>query len=213
MPRRTHSEIEETPEQFDRAEDVEAIAEDLIGRFHSHLADCRIAYLFKNKKITKGGKEVLATAEKCSAKTKALVAYEQTPGVDAGNPFDFCIVVSYAAWTLLSEKQKSALIDHELSHCQVDETDEGEITYSIVRHDVEEFTNVARRWGAYSHDLTLFKSAINGEPEKKLAEHEEIVSAPKPAAIEDARAKWHVGKDADKKVKPKEKQIVVREAV
>ena len=202
MPRKRNAEVEVIPLQFDPAPDVAKLGEDLIARYHPHLADCNFAYLFRNKRQARGGKEIFASAEKCTAKTQALVAYAQP---DA-NKFNFCIVVSYEVWRELSEKQRSALIDHELSHCYVDETDEGELVYSIRKHDIEEFTNVARRWGAYSSDLTLFKSAINGEKEK-------AEEGPKPTAIADAREKWHVGKDAGQKIKSKEKQIVVREAV
>lgn len=199
MPRKKADSV---PLQFDPAEDVEKIGNDLIARFHPHLANCHFAYLFRNKRTVRGGKEAFASAEKCSAKTKALVSCAQKKGT--AEPFDFCIVVSYEAWRELSEKQKSALIDHELSHCFVDETDEGEILYSIRKHDIEEFVGVARRWGPYSHDLTLFKSAINGEDEKE--EVEEKADEPAATNVIDKRSAWTVGK-GKKKAKPKQTDL------
>jgi hypothetical protein len=130
------------PTQFDPAEEVEKIAKKLIPKYHSHLANCKIAYLFKNKKIKSKGREVVATAEKISKKQHALSGYH------------FLITTSYPTWKELSDKQRLAVVDHELEHCFVEDDDKtGEPKYSILPHDVEEFGSIIKRHGLYTTNL------------------------------------------------------------
>lgn len=130
------------PTQFDPAEEVEKIAKKLIPKYHSHLANCKIAYLFKNKKMKSKGREVVATAEKISKKQHALSGYH------------FLITTSYPTWKDLSDKQRLAVVDHELEHCFVEDDDKtGEPKYSILPHDVEEFGAIIKRHGLYTTNL------------------------------------------------------------
>jgi len=130
------------PVQFDPADAVEKIAKKLIPKYHSHLATCKIAYLFKNKPMKSKGREVIATAEKIAKKHHALSGYH------------FLITTSYPAWKELEDKQKLAVIDHELEHCFVEDDEKtGEPKYSILPHDVEEFGSIIKRHGLYTTSL------------------------------------------------------------
>jgi len=130
------------PVQFDPAEAVEKIAKKLIPKYHPYLANCKIAYLFKNKPMTSKGCEVLGTAEKVSKKNHALSGYH------------FIITVSYPSWNDLSDAKRRAVVDHELAHCFVDDDEKtGDPKYSILPHDVEEFGEIIRRHGLYTTNL------------------------------------------------------------
>ena len=149
------------PTQFDHAESVEEIAKELIPKYHSHLVNAKIAYLFKNKEIKRGGKQVIATAEKCGPKVKALADY------------DFIITVAYPTYQDLTDKQKVAVVDHELEHCFVDEGDDGSAKCKIVTHDFEEFNSILRRHGLWKSDLVKMKNAVKDKVEDDDEDEEE----------------------------------------
>ena len=154
----TGNQTRSEPTSFDRAETIEELAKELIAEFHSHLVNANIAYLWKNKKITKSGRTVIATAEKCSPKVKALCDY------------DFIIVVSAPAYNDLTDKQRRAVIDHELEHCLVDDNDAGEKVTKIVAHDVEEFGSIILRHGLYKEDLVRMGRIV-----EKAEEQDDVV--------------------------------------
>ena len=134
--------VQAVPLQFDPAESVEKLAKTLIPKHHSHLGSARIAYLFKNKPMKSKGVDVAATAEKISKKNHALCGYH------------FLITVAYPTWNDLSDKEKLAVVDHELEHCFVEDDEKtGEPKYSILPHDVEEFSAIIRRHGLYTTSL------------------------------------------------------------
>lgn len=144
------------PLQFDRAEIPEQMSLDLIKKYHSHLINAKIAYLYKNKPMMKGGKTIFATAEKCSPKSKALITYAGT-----GEAFDFIITINYTEWQNLSDRQKAAVLDHELSHCLVQDNDEtGETEFKLVSHDLEEFASIVSRHGLYMDSISVMAQAI-----------------------------------------------------
>lgn len=131
------------PVQYDLCgEPVQDLAKNLISKYHSHLVNANIAFLWKNKEITQKGKNIGATAEKASAKLKALSGH------------DFVITISYPTWQKLSDTAHLALLDHELSHCFLDDDDEtGETKYSILSHDTEMFNSEVERWGLWRTEL------------------------------------------------------------
>lgn len=163
-----NNESREAPTQYDKAETVEELANRLIAKYHSHLASCKIAYLYKNKDMKAKGKVKVATAEKCSPKVKALTDY------------DFLIVVSYAAYNSLTDKQKRAVIDHELEHCWVEEDEEtSELKFSILSHDVEEFGSIIRRHGLYFSDLEKLGRIVKETKDEEEDDEEPVVKVKK----------------------------------
>ena len=50
-------------------------------------------------------------------------------------------------WDQFSAEQRDALLLHELLHLEVEYDDEGEVKLRVRKHDLEEFTDVARRYG------------------------------------------------------------------
>lgn len=142
--------VAKEPTQYYRAnEDVEKMAMSIVAKHHPGLVNLKIAYIFKNKPIRKGGRECFAVVSKTSPKMKAICDY------------DFVIVISAPRWQELNETQHCALIDHELSHILVDEDEKtGDTKLRMVSHDVEEFISVIRRWGLTVLDLEALGRAV-----------------------------------------------------
>ena len=69
---------------------------------------------------------------------------------------DFTLEFNWTYWTKLSPPQRIALVDHELSHCGVN--DKG--NWVVMPHDVEEFASIVERWGLWTGDLVQFNAAI-----------------------------------------------------
>lgn len=156
-PKSSGKQVQQIPVSYDPAESVAEIAKELIPKYHPHLVNSEIAYVFKNKEIKKGGKVVLATAEKCSPKVKFLSGGKE-----------FVITVSFPSWQSLTDKQKRAVVDHELMHCLVDDDDEsGEKKLIILPHDVEEFYSIIERNNLWKEDLValgrVVKAQLNGK--------------------------------------------------
>lgn len=155
--------VKKVPDQFDPAESVEELAKQkLIPKYHTHLVNAKIAYLFKNKPLKVRGKLAVATAEKVNKKNTVLSGYH------------FIITVGYPTWNELSDPVRLAVLDHELCHCLVDDDEDGNPKYSIVPHDIEEFSSVIMRHGLYAPDLVMMGRVVS---EAKLPDNlsEEVV--------------------------------------
>jgi len=110
-----------------------ALAEGVIRRWHLHLLDARIGFLYRSESGASQGREVIGKAKKVSEELKVLL------------DLDFLVWISKPAWLALSPEGREALLDHELSHLAGDEED----GWSIRGHDVEEFVAVIERHGLW----------------------------------------------------------------
>lgn len=138
--------------KFAKAEEVKKIAAKLIPEYHSHLAEARILCLFKKGTWNSQGKTVLA---------KAYIVPEQWAYLTGHN---LLIVVNHEVWHRLTEKQRSALIDHELSRFNREDSPSsgaslGDPVWSMVGHDIEEFSGVVQRHGLWAKDIEKFFTA------------------------------------------------------
>ena len=70
----------------------------------------------------------------------------------------------------LTDEQKTALVDHELSHCWAVADDYGHVKIKILPHDCEEFFEIARRYGAWSPDVQSLINAAKGQPRLEFSE-------------------------------------------
>lgn len=83
--------------------------------------------------------------------------------------FDFVILLSKEFWRVASERQRIALLDHELMHAAVKYDADGEPVvdergrqvYRTRKHDLEEFVDVVARHGCYKRDLEQFAGAVD----------------------------------------------------
>jgi hypothetical protein len=130
--------------EYYKAIEVADIARELIKKYHSALGEAKIVYLFRDKAPKSKGKVVWGTTKKTSPIEKALTGY------------DFVIWVSEDIWVGIDANKKHALVDHELSHCGLDENG----NWTTLEHDFTGFNAVLRRYGYWSGDLKRMKKSI-----------------------------------------------------
>lgn len=130
------------------AQEAQVLGEELIPKYHPHLATVRVEYVFNEAPMKSKGKELFARAKKKSGLDAFLFA---PPTEDEPKPF-FVIEINKQAWDVLNKKQKRALVDHELCHCLWD-VEKG---LYMRTHDVEEFSEIIKRHGLWQPDVQLF---------------------------------------------------------
>lgn len=101
-----------------------AVGDVLVRQIHRHLVDAKIAFVFREKMKTRD-RLVLGKASKAGAKLEFF------------SDLDLVVEVNFEAWSRLTPDQRVALIDHELCHFGVEETEKG-MEYVLLSHDVEE---------------------------------------------------------------------------
>lgn len=142
-----------------RAPEVEAIARELIPKHHEHLGrhDVTVRCLFRNPAARSKGRLVYGKARKVAGLTAYLVGLEHAE-VLGDEPVDFFVVeVAYEPWQGLTERQRRALVDHELCHLDVEISDSDEDRKLVLRgHDLEEFSEVVKRHGLWRPSVAEF---------------------------------------------------------
>lgn len=125
----------------------EEIARILIAKFHREIADYKILFLFKERMKTRG-RVVLGKASKADPK---LAFFTEAT---------FVLELNHEAWVFMPVDAKLALIDHELEHFGVEETESGEKEPVLNPHDLEEFVVTVQRWGLWKQDVQKFSEAV-----------------------------------------------------
>jgi hypothetical protein len=159
---------------YSEAPAVREVACDLINKYHQHLLRhaVRIEYLFCEKAQKEKGKQKIGTAKRISNLNAYLAGkVDQETGELTETPF-FVITIHKASWDfVLSEKQRAALVDHELKHCWAEEDEEtGEVVLSILPHDIEEFADIVKRHGRWLEDVDAILKAAEAGPQLTLTE-------------------------------------------
>lgn len=135
------------------------LLDDLVAAHHEELRDARIALAWNTSwKPDVDGRLVLGKCKRASDLDRELAA------------FDFVILLLHGFWTHqgVTTLQRTALLDHELSHAtlKLDERGEpvvderGRNVYRTRKHDIEEFAAIVERYGTYTRDLEVFARAI-----------------------------------------------------
>jgi hypothetical protein len=136
-----------------------AVLADLVEQYHEEIRHARIALAWNLAwKPDVDGRVTLGKCKKASDLDRELAAY------------DFVIILrrEFMEDPNVSDDQRRALIDHELCHASVKLDDEGEpvedergrVVYRIRKHDLEEFSEIAQRYGCYKRDLEDFAKAL-----------------------------------------------------
>lgn len=132
---------------YENAEAVEAIATSLIGTHHPELAEARFRYIFKETCSKRGGKTVLGSVKKMSARDVFLLDAE------------FLMEIPLDVWNALDASRRTALVDHLLERCTGEEDEQtSEMKWKTREPDVYEFSSILRRHGAWTEDLSNFAS-------------------------------------------------------
>lgn len=135
------------PKVYSEAETIETLAKPLIAPFHPELATARMKFVFVDKGSMKAGRPVYGKVKKLSGISEFLIEA------------DFVIEVAQDHWNELDENQRTALVDHLLERCSGEEDENtGEMVWVVREPDVQEFTSILRRHGAWNTDLTTFAS-------------------------------------------------------
>lgn len=122
---------------FWEAEEVEGMAKGVIKEHHQQrIGQAPITYIFSRK---------MKDAGKAHARgPKDRIIYEAL-GVEC----DFVITLNWQTWVVLSDEQKEALLDHELTHLHYKDV-KGELVPTIREHDLEEFVEIIERRGLWN---------------------------------------------------------------
>lgn len=136
------------------AEEVQAVAAKLISDYHTHLAEARIAYLFRKGEWNSKGRTQFG---------KACKAPEQWAFMSG---FELLVIINKTVWDYADEKKREAVVDHELCHIEKDIDAKGNPKWITAHHDVEEFSIVIQRHGLWSRDIRQFFAAA---AEKQLS--------------------------------------------
>lgn len=146
--------------EFSPATEAQEIGQALIPKHHSHLIGARIEYVFRSKASKSKGQELWGKARKVTGLNAYLAGGDAVEGTEEF----FVVEVAADIWKELGDKQKRALIDHELYHCvtTIDEQT-GETHLAVAPHDVEEFAEVIKRHGLWRGDVKAFVQAAQGE--------------------------------------------------
>lgn len=130
---------------------------DLVEKHHAHLAEAGIVLVYEHGiKKDVDGHLTWGRAKKVSPLEQQFHAH------------DFVILLNAEVWAKLPEKGKRPLLDHELCHCRVKTSEGGEKTYYIRKHDLEEFNEIARRYGLWRDSLEALVNAALGKEQNPL---------------------------------------------
>jgi hypothetical protein len=178
------------------APEVRVIANRLIPLYHDHLVgyEDEIRYLFRDVAQRTRGAVVWAKAHLVSGMTAYFAQGTSDSFADPEmEPNLFVMEVALPIWQDLTDRQKDALVDHELIHFAIEENELLGPIRTIRPHDVEEFTAIASRYGAWRPALERFADAL------RLHELDPTPVSPPPARKPDpvaaALAKIRAGED------------------
>jgi len=130
---------------FEVDQEVLDIAQAIIQQYKPKLAAAKIIFVFREEAPRKNGQITLGQASKVAPKFR--------PHLDA----DFLIWLAFDRWQDLTDKQRRALVHHELCHCDYDEVEE---TARMKPHDVEEFAEIVAIYGFWNSSLHMMVPAV-----------------------------------------------------
>lgn len=140
---------------------------------HKHIKENEllIEYLIDSGMEKKGGKRVLATVHQPMVQGKLRRLFDQLLldwfELEDGR-LDYLIVIDGEFWRDASDREREALMYHELCHIKqaLDDfgsprfNNEGKPVMMLVDHDVSAFNAEVERYGAWSPDLQSFAEKL-----------------------------------------------------
>jgi hypothetical protein len=137
-----------------------ALLDELVNTHHQDLVHARIGLAWCTSwKPDVDGRVTLGKCKKASDLDREVAA------------FDFVILLSAKFWQdmFTTQLQRRALLDHELMHAAVAHDKSGEPLYDergrrvyrMRRHDLEEFSVIAERYGCYKRDIEHFAQSLD----------------------------------------------------
>lgn len=115
------------------SEEVSLVATDVIKKENINVLGARIGYMKVYPNISK------TIAGKCIRASKELNFFSD---------YDYIIQVSGDLWDGLNDEVKHILMYHELKHIYIKTNEKtGETEYKIMKHDVEDFADIIKKYG------------------------------------------------------------------
>ncbi len=148
------ADMEAIQKLYEPADCVAETLREIVKRHHQHLANCRFTLLFRTDgtEWLKRGRMIPAQVRKVNDLTNAIIMAEA--GIVDG--IDMVLVINLRVWEALNEAGQEALLDHELSRIILG----AEGGYTLDDPDVQEFSAVARRRGAWNEELKQLENAL-----------------------------------------------------
>lgn len=134
------------------------VVREVAREHHPALLTVGLHVLFRLGKWRSRGKDVWGKAERLSGPAAYFAQAALTDPESATDEAAFLLTISESAWASLEDGGRRALVDHELSHCQV-AMEDGVAELSLVPHDVEEFQGVIERHGLWRREVEEFVRA------------------------------------------------------
>jgi hypothetical protein len=139
------------PLLFSDHEASEEIASKLISKHHHDLAQAKFKFLCRNKSAMAGGEKIPGSIKKASPMEKHI----------CGGECDFILTISLDVWNEYSSTQRTALIDHLLTRIVAQEDPKtGETKYKVRPPQVQEFPEIAERYGTWNDGLVELNSCL-----------------------------------------------------
>jgi putative metallopeptidase len=149
------------PPDSDGGRPLYALLSELVEAHHQEILDARIALAWHlGWKPDVDGRVTLGQCKRVGDLDREI-----------SDQYDFVIILREAFWAdpHVTDLQRRALLDHELSHASVkyDEKgnpmidERGRTVYRVRRHDLEEFASIAERYGVWKKDLEVFAQALD----------------------------------------------------
>lgn len=135
-------------DKYQISEEVREIVSDLVQKHHHDLAEANILCLFRKGEWNSNGRARLASASKVPEIWRCLYGY------------DLMVVINKNIWVGLEQEHKVALVDHELCHFGQEYDSKGNVKYTMVQHDIEEFSAVVDRHGLWHQDVKVFAQYV-----------------------------------------------------
>lgn len=150
------------PPESEHGQAMYALLHELVGAHHRELINARIALAWNLSWAPDvDGRMKLGMCRKASDLEREIHGIE---------PYDFVIILRRSFWQddHVSDRQRRALLDHELCHATVKLDGNGEpmldeqgrTVYRMRKHDLEEFQEIAERYGCWKKDISEFARAI-----------------------------------------------------
>ena len=123
------------------SEVLEELAQPLIANFHPELATAKIKYMFKDADFKEKGQLRFGKVTKVNDLYKVLTG------------LDFIVEIGEPAWRDLTLAHQQAAMDSLLERITSEETDGGDLKYSLRDPDVKEFSSILERHGVWNKGL------------------------------------------------------------
>jgi hypothetical protein len=139
---------DEAASKYELAPEVEKVAAGLINKYHGHLAQAKITYLFRSGIWSTQRRETWGQAKKISGENKLLTGE------------DFRLIINKEVWEQLGETDKQALVDLYLECCCRDEDSMGNPKYFTQGFDFVGSVANIKRFGIWNPELKRVKDNL-----------------------------------------------------